>query len=77
MLDYSHAKVVADKGAVVSVSGLRDGIPVGPTDKVGNTFQVMEFTDGLNEFFFGAEYRWPLPPGGVQRLSRPSMGDGI
>ena len=26
-----------------------------PTDKVGNTFQVMEFTDGLNEFFFGAQ----------------------
>ena len=58
MFDYSHAKVVADKGAVVQVSGTRDGLPVGPTDKVGNTFQVMEFTDGLNEFFFGAQYRW-------------------
>jgi hypothetical protein len=59
MFDYSHAKVVADKGAVVSVSGRRDGTAIGPTDKVGNTFQVMEFTDGLNEFFFGAQYRWP------------------
>ena len=59
MFDYSHAKVVSDKGAVVSVSGTRDGIPVGPTDRVGNTFQIMEFTDGLNEFFFGAQYRWP------------------
>ena len=59
MFDYSHAKVIAEKGAVVSVSGTRDGAPVGPTDRVGNTFQVMEFTDGLNEFFFGAQYRWP------------------
>jgi hypothetical protein len=59
MFDYSHAKVVADKGAVVSVSGRRDGTAMAPTDKVGNTFQVMEFTDGLNEFFFGAQYRWP------------------
>ena len=59
MFDYIHAKVVADKGAVVSVSGRRDGTAIAPTDKVGNTFQVMEFTDGLNEFFFGAQYRWP------------------
>lgn len=58
MFDYNHAKVISDKGAVVGVSGTRDGIPVGPTDRVGNTFQVMEFTDGLNEFFFGAQYRW-------------------
>ena len=42
MFDYSHAKVVADKGAVVSVSGRRDGTSIGPTDKVRNTFQVME-----------------------------------
>ena len=30
MVDYHHAKVIADQGAVVSVSGTRDGIPVGP-----------------------------------------------
>jgi lipid A oxidase len=58
MIDYNHAKVVADESAVVSVSGTRDGIPVGPKDRVGNTFQVMEFTNGLNEMFFGGQYRW-------------------
>jgi transposase-like protein len=37
MIDYNHAKVVADESAVVSVSGTRDGIPVGPKDRVGDT----------------------------------------
>ena len=63
MVDYHHAKVIADQGAVVSVSGTRDGIPVGPKDRVGNTFETMEFTDGLNELFFGGQYRWILPGG--------------
>jgi lipid A oxidase len=58
MVDYNHAKVIADQGAVVGVSGTRDGIKIGPTDRVGNTFETMEFTDGLNEIFFGGQYRW-------------------
>ena len=58
MLDYNHAKVIADQGAVVSVTGTRDGVKRGPKDRVGDTFQVMEFTDGLNEIFFGGQYRW-------------------
>ena len=56
MVDYHHAKVIADQGAVVSVSGTRDGVPVGPKDRVGNTFETMEFTDGLNELFLGGRY---------------------
>jgi len=58
MVDYNHAKVIADQGAVVGVSGTRDGIKLGPKDRVGNTFQVMEFTNGINEIFFGGQYRW-------------------
>jgi lipid A oxidase len=58
MVDYHHAKVIAEQGAVVGVSGTRDGIPVGPRDRVGNTFDIMEFTDGLNQIFAGAMYRW-------------------
>jgi lipid A oxidase len=58
MVDYHHAKVIADQGATVSVSGTRDGLPVGPKDRVGNSFDIMEFTDGLNEIFFGGQYRW-------------------
>jgi lipid A oxidase len=58
MLDYHHAKVIAEQGAVVGVSGTRDGFPLGPRDRVGNTFDIMEFTDGLNQIFAGAMYRW-------------------
>jgi lipid A oxidase len=58
MVDYNHAKVIADRGAVVSVTGTRDGVKLGPKDRVGNTFQVMEFTNGINEIFFGGQYRW-------------------
>ena len=58
MIDYNHAKVIADKGAVVSASGTRDGVTIGPKDRVGNTFRVMEFTDGLNEIYLGGTYRW-------------------
>jgi lipid A oxidase len=58
MVDYNHAKVIADQGAVVSASGTRDGVKIGPKDRVGNTFETMEFTDGINEFFFGGQYRW-------------------
>lgn len=58
MVDYNHAKVIADQGAVVSASGTRDGVKLGPKDRVGNTFQVMEFTNGINEIFFGGQYRW-------------------
>ena len=41
MVDYNHAKVIAEQGAVVSVSGTRDGVKIGPKDRVGNTFQTM------------------------------------
>ena len=37
MVDYYHAKVIAHQGAVVGVTGTRDGVKVGPTDRVGNT----------------------------------------
>jgi lipid A oxidase len=58
MIDYHHAKVIAEQGAVVSISGTRDGIAIGPRDRVGNTFDIMEFTDGLNQIFAGTMYRW-------------------
>ena len=58
MVDYNHAKVIADQGAIVGASGTRDGVKIGPKDRVGNTFETMEFTDGINEIFFGGQYRW-------------------
>jgi lipid A oxidase len=71
MIDYNHAKVIAEQGAVAGVSGRRDGIKIGPTDRVGNTFQVMEFTDGLNEIYLGGLYRW------IHQRWTPYVGFGV
>jgi lipid A oxidase len=58
MVDYNHAKIYSELGASVTVSGMRDGVPISGKDKVGNTFDILEFTDGLNEIYFGGMYRW-------------------
>jgi lipid A oxidase len=60
MVDYNHAKVIADQNAMVSASGTLGGNTIGPKYLVGDTFSTMEFTDGLNQIFFGGMYRWPF-----------------
>jgi lipid A oxidase len=58
MVDYNHAKIYGDLGSTVKLSGTRDGIAVNGSDAVGNTFDILEFTDGLNQIFLGGMYRW-------------------
>jgi len=61
MVDYHHAKIYSELGATVNVSGKRDGVPISGKDRINNTFDVLEFTDGLNQIFFGGMYRWKHP----------------
>jgi lipid A oxidase len=42
----------------VKITGTRDGVAVSGSDAVNNTFAILEFTDGLNQIFFGGMYRW-------------------
>jgi lipid A oxidase len=58
LVDYNHAKIYSELGAAVKISGTRDNVPVNGNDRVSNTFDILEFTDGLNEIFFGGMYRW-------------------
>jgi lipid A oxidase len=58
MIDYNHAKIYSDLGATVKVSGTRNGVPLNGKDRVNNTFDILEFTDGLNEIYLGGTYRW-------------------
>lgn len=60
-IDYNHAKARAKSGASVSVSGTRDGGDVSGTETVGETFSLLEFTDGLNMLLVNAMYRWQGP----------------
>jgi len=47
MVDYNHAKVIADQGAVVSASST---FPLARRT-VSASLDIMEFTDGLNEIY--------------------------
>jgi len=58
MIDYNHAKIYSDLGATVKVKGIRDGVALNGTDRVSNTFDILEFTDGLNQIYLGGTYRW-------------------
>jgi lipid A oxidase len=51
-LDYTHAKVRADPGAMVSFSGTSSG-----TAMIGDVFERFEFTDGINILTVNALYR--------------------
>jgi hypothetical protein len=42
----------------VKVSGTRNGVALNGKDRVSNTFDILEFTDGLNEIYLGGTYRW-------------------
>jgi lipid A oxidase len=59
MIDYNHAKVYADLGARVKLSGTDGvGMVVSGTAPVRAIFDTLEFTDGLNEVYLGGLYRW-------------------
>jgi lipid A oxidase len=58
MIDYNHAKIYSDLGATVKVKGTRDNVALSGTDRVSNTFDILEFTDGLNQIYLGGTYRW-------------------
>lgn len=70
-IDYTHAKVRAEENATVAVKGRRDGAAVGGRERVGETFERMEFTDGLNLLIATVNYRWP-----GDRLT-PFVGAGV
>lgn len=60
MLDFTHAKAIADKDATVDVSGMRGGGGIGPTESVSTTFDELEFSHGLNTLTLNGLYRHPL-----------------
>jgi lipid A oxidase len=60
MLDFTHAKAIADEGNMVDVSGTRLGVPVAPKEAVGDTFEELQFSHGLNTLTLNGLYRHPL-----------------
>jgi len=60
MLDFTHAKAIADTGETVDVSGTRGGVVVGPEEPVAATFDDLQFSHGLNTLTLNGLYRHPL-----------------
>jgi lipid A oxidase len=59
-VDYTHTKVIAERGDVVPASGLINGAPIGPSILLSNVFSHLQFTDGLNMLTLNVAYRWPV-----------------
>lgn len=57
-IDFTHAKMVSDLGQTVSVSSTLNGTPVSGQERLGDTFEVLEFTDGHNLITLNGMYRW-------------------
>lgn len=57
-LDFTHAKMYAELDNTVSVSGTRSSTPVSGQERLGNTFEVLEFSDGHNLLTINGMYRW-------------------
>lgn len=74
-LDYSHAKMLADLDASVSVDGVRDGTVIEGMERLGDTFGRLEFTDGHNLVLFTGLYRFFAER--TDRAVQPYLGLGL
>lgn len=59
-VDFTHAKMLTDLNQVVSVDGIRDGAAVSGAERLGETFQSLEFSHGHNLLMVGVQHRWLL-----------------
>lgn len=66
-LDFTHAKMYAELDKTVSVSGTRNNARVSGQERLGDTFNVLEFSDGHNLLTLNGMYRW-------MGLGRPGQG---
>ncbi|HEX2115124.1 MAG TPA: hypothetical protein VHM01_12025 [Alphaproteobacteria bacterium] len=60
-LDFTHAKMIANTGDVVEVSGTRAGMPVSGQEPLGGTFSNLQISHGLNLLTLNGLYRLRLP----------------
>jgi opacity protein-like surface antigen len=57
-VDFTHAKMYAELGDTVNLTGSRAGVPVAGAELLRNTFQELSFSHGYNLFTFNGMYRW-------------------
>lgn len=70
-LDFTHAKIHADLGQGVRVTGTRQGSAVNATESLATSFNELAMSHGFNYLTVNAVYRWQARP----RL-KPFVGFG-
>lgn len=58
VLDFVHAKMFSELDDVVSVTGRRNGLPVGGMERLSDTFAGLSFSHGHNLLLLTAARRW-------------------
>lgn len=71
MVDFTHAKAIASADDLATFAGTRNGQPMPPKAKIGDTFRHLEFSHGHNLVTLNAMLRL----GSLLRL-RPYVGVG-
>ena len=61
-VDLTHAKIHADLGASVNVTGTRAGSTVNDQEVLGNSFSDLAMSHGFNLLTINALYRWQPQP---------------
>lgn len=78
-VDFTHAKMLAHLNDTVSVTGTRAGTPVAGPERLGDTFDVLEFSDGHNLLTVNGLRRWffeGAPDGTFLSRLQPYVGVG-
>ena len=73
-LDFIHAKLHADLGATVNVTGTRAGSAIAAQEPLRNTFDELAMSHGYNLLTLNALYRWQVK---TRLQSFVGVGGGI
>ncbi len=60
MVDFTHAKAIAQKDDVATFSGTLNGQPVAPNARIGDVFRHLEFSHGHNILTLNGLFRMPF-----------------
>jgi lipid A oxidase len=72
MVDFTHAKAIAVNAQEATFEGNRDGKPLPPKGKIGDTFKHLEFSHGHNMLTWNGLFRSPA----FWSKIRPYVGAG-
>jgi len=72
--DFTHAKMISEPNRQVRVTGMRDGVAIDQVERVGDTFQELEFSDGHNLLTLNVLRRWqPFATDAGSSIRRSSL----